>query len=88
MQAASKRLLKPNKYRYWTTVENQKEFLLQVAKKLNITKFDDWYSVQLKDVTKHGGYRLLALFQNSIPKMVQSVFPEFKWTFHKFHTVS
>lgn len=87
MQTSTKNLLKPNKYRYWSKVENQKEFLLQVAKKLNINKLDDWYNVQLKDVMKHGGYRVLAIFQNSIPKMVENVFPEFKWKFHRFRTV-
>jgi hypothetical protein len=36
---------------YWKELQNQRAVMGQIAKKLNVKVFEDWYSVSVKDVS-------------------------------------
>jgi hypothetical protein len=45
-------------YGYWMDVANQRLFFDDLAKKLNITKPEDWYSISSRTVKQNGGHFL------------------------------
>lgn len=73
---------------FWQFVENRKEFLLDVEKKLGIQKPEDWYEVKSSKVLHLGGSGLLNYFDHSISKAVTSIFPQYNlkaWKFKNNH---
>jgi hypothetical protein len=48
------------------SMDNQRSFLEQFAKKNNITKLDDWYSITNRDVLEAGGNSLLHIYKGSL----------------------
>lgn len=49
---------------------------------------DDWYKINSEDIHTHGGGSLLvAYYQSSPSKALQSVFPEHNWVSWKFQHV-
>jgi len=62
--------------RYWDSLENQRNFLQQLAAKLDIKKPGDWAKVSYKDMNKHGGRALLAKHGNSLLRTLQAAWPE------------
>lgn len=63
----------PNKH--WQDKSNQRAFLLQLAKELEIMKMSDWGRVNMKTVIEHGGSSLLGMYGSSLYRTLQSVFP-------------
>jgi hypothetical protein len=55
-----------------------------LAKKLHITKIEDWYKVTADDFVKNGGKTLLNHAQGSPSKLIASVFTGHKWEIWKF----
>lgn len=53
-----------NKSKLWNTKENQKRFLDEVAKKLQLKKPNDWGKVTVRQVNKMGGGTLLTTYFN------------------------
>lgn len=60
---------------YWEEKENQKQFLLAIAKKLNLTKPSDWGRVKNTDIKELGGGTLINRNSGSLFRMLQNVFP-------------
>lgn len=71
---------------HWINENNQRYFLLQFAKKLNITSPDQWGKVTARmvlnstsgiiyEIKEHGGSSLLQRFEGSPSKLFQAVFP-------------
>jgi hypothetical protein len=59
------------------TLEDQREFLKELAVKLKLNSFEDWYHVSLSKIQKNGGAPMLVKYTNSIANMLQTVFPEY-----------
>jgi hypothetical protein len=66
---------------YWQNIDNQRSFMDNLAKKLNIllepnnvftkvdmTSPDDWYSMNEKTLREHGGRGLLQYYRGSVLK--------------------
>ncbi len=61
----------------WDEPASQRAFMDNLAKKLNITNLDGWYTVQAKTIEQHGGYGLLHKYSNSPRKLITTVYPEY-----------
>lgn len=84
-------------HNFWDDVNNQRKFMNWVGKEINIKQLDDWYKVTsyvfdkfykklicLKDVIKLGGSRLLSLYNDSISKLLSTIYPQHEWLPWKF----
>lgn len=56
------------------SVEKQKEFLDEIAKKFGVNKPSDWGRVLNRDIQLHGGYSILQNY-GSIRKALLHLFP-------------
>ncbi len=63
---------------YWDSLPNQRTFLDDIAKKLNIKSESDWYQVRRNTLFEHGACGLLVhKYGGSRIKMLQTVYPEY-----------
>ncbi len=62
---------------YWKNISNQRDFLNELAKKLNITEASGWYTVTKEVLRQHGGSGLLQTYNNSPSKLLTTLFPEY-----------
>jgi hypothetical protein len=53
---------------FWSDSVNRKGFMDQLAMKLNVQQFSDWYNIKQSDVIKHGGKGLLKYYGGSLSK--------------------
>jgi hypothetical protein len=72
---------------FWNNMENQKQTMAYVAKQLNIKDLNEWYGVTVSQVEKIAGSGLLNVYNNSLIKLLQSVYPEHPWQVWKFAQV-
>jgi len=75
---------------YWKNVENQKLFLEELARKLNIGKDEKekWYDVDSEVVGKEGGATLLShYYGGSMHALLKSVYPGYGWEPWRFRHV-
>jgi len=73
---------------HWNDRKNQREFLDEFFKTLNLKSWEDWYGVTVEQVQTHGGSGLLANYNNSLKKVLLAVYPEHDWQMHRFFRVS
>eukprot|EP01118_Nematostelium_gracile_P012865 TRINITY_DN4772_c0_g1_i7.p2 TRINITY_DN4772_c0_g1~~TRINITY_DN4772_c0_g1_i7.p2 ORF type:complete len:225 (+),score=35.19 TRINITY_DN4772_c0_g1_i7:705-1379(+) len=71
----------------WDDIELQREFIVDLAKELKITKMEDWYSVTTIQIHNHGGASLLKHYRSSPSNMLTSLFPQHKWDLLLFDQV-
>jgi len=64
---------------YWESITNQRNFLEEIAKNLNITQLDDWYRVTQTDLKKRGGSALLKRYGYSVRKILLELYPDHNW---------
>ena len=82
---------------YWGDVENQQKFVEWAGKELKIKEISDWYKVSNKvmfvfvamsngfqELQDLGGNGLLSYYDNSLFKLLTSVFPTHLWLPWKF----
>ncbi len=62
---------------YWTSVSNQRTFMDNLAKKLNIKDHEGWFKVSNAVVAENGGNSLLVKFKGSFSKILQHVYPQY-----------
>jgi hypothetical protein len=49
-------------------IENQREFLVDLAKQFGIKQYEDWYSISKTKVINAGGLGLLKNYNGSLPQ--------------------
>lgn len=64
---------------FWKTLENQKKYIEWLSSQLNILKLEDWYRVTYNMIIENSGRGLLHHYNNSIIKMLQSIYPHYDW---------
>jgi hypothetical protein len=64
---------------YWNNLQNQKKYLEWFVKQQNIQKMEDWYKLQITDLKKNGAKGLLAKYNNSLYKLLSTIYPEYDW---------
>eukprot|EP01118_Nematostelium_gracile_P007178 TRINITY_DN2324_c0_g1_i1.p1 TRINITY_DN2324_c0_g1~~TRINITY_DN2324_c0_g1_i1.p1 ORF type:complete len:335 (-),score=63.47 TRINITY_DN2324_c0_g1_i1:40-1044(-) len=72
---------------FWDNVQNIKDFVgVYLAKELNITKMEDWYTVKATQIHERGGAGLLrGRYGDSPAKMITSILSEHQWDITKFN---
>eukprot|EP01027_Heterolobosea_sp_BB2_P012233 GEZU01017744.1.p1 GENE.GEZU01017744.1~~GEZU01017744.1.p1 ORF type:complete len:473 (-),score=59.32 GEZU01017744.1:360-1778(-) len=64
----------------WKDVKAHRQFFDEISKRLNITQFEDWYRVRLKDVYALGGASLLKnYYSSSLSAALAAAYPEHEW---------
>jgi hypothetical protein len=53
---------------HWKDPKNQRAFLEEIRKKLNVDDMEKWYSVPVTKVLQNGGYGMLFRHRYSLPK--------------------
>lgn len=72
----------------WNTVHNHREMMDHVAERLGIETQEDWYGVSGRQVAAVGAGGLLSLhFSSSLPKALQTLYPEYDWKPFLFSSV-
>eukprot|EP01114_Cavostelium_apophysatum_P005575 TRINITY_DN16765_c0_g1_i1.p1 TRINITY_DN16765_c0_g1~~TRINITY_DN16765_c0_g1_i1.p1 ORF type:complete len:534 (-),score=82.26 TRINITY_DN16765_c0_g1_i1:2-1603(-) len=67
---------------YWSYPQNQKKFFDELARKLNFTKWEDWYRITRRDVvSEEGGAAILKRHGHSHRKALMIIYPEHAWNF-------
>ena len=84
---------------HWSSMANQRAFMDDLARRLGFPfvkdstrkeidepkyEMDGWYAVSNQTVIDHGGARLLALYDDSLAKLLASVYPEHQWSLWRF----
>eukprot|EP01114_Cavostelium_apophysatum_P010240 TRINITY_DN23747_c0_g1_i1.p1 TRINITY_DN23747_c0_g1~~TRINITY_DN23747_c0_g1_i1.p1 ORF type:complete len:212 (-),score=32.79 TRINITY_DN23747_c0_g1_i1:90-725(-) len=64
---------------YWQNIKNQRQFMDELALKLDIKQPSDWGCVQQKTVNESYGSGLLSEYGNSLPRLLKGVYPEIDW---------
>ena len=76
---------------YFSSLENQKEFMDNLFSQLNLNSFDDWLQITRKKLVKNGAKSLLQVYYNNDMKSILlSIYPNYPWNFDshdiKIHT--
>lgn len=71
---------------YWASLENQRAFLEDLAKKIGLKENDmsGWYKVTNKVVFDNGGHGLLDQYDGNLPRLLQAVYPDYSFDSWKF----
>jgi len=79
---------------HWTSIENQKLFMDELAKKLGINlegkevelakEMEKWYKVSSRQLISNGGKAIFAHHKNSLFEILRSVYPIYQWDPLKF----
>ncbi len=62
---------------HWDTISNQRTFLENLARKLNIKDHEGWYRITKTALRQYGGSTLLKGYGNIPSRLLASVFPEY-----------
>ena len=71
---------------HWNSIENQREFLLGLAKQWGMKEGDmeAWYKVSYRSLLDNGGSGLLRRYNDSTSALISAAFPEYNWEPMKF----
>lgn len=61
---------------HWDSLENQRRFMDDVAKRLQVEKLSDWRKVTTPQLEAQGGGSLLRRYKGSFLALLQAVYPE------------
>ncbi len=65
---------------YWNNFDNHKAFLDDLARKLNITTPQGWFSIRNPTLIERGGGGLLRKYNGSLSRLLSTVYPEYRQT--------
>ena len=66
-------------FRYWKSLENQKEFMMNLFQKYNLNTPRDWIKLRISYIISNGGVGLLRYHNWKLPTLLQSIFPDIEW---------
>jgi hypothetical protein len=58
---------------YLQDASHQKQFLSQIAKKIGVKNYEDWYNVTVQNVLDHGGSPLMQRYNKSLRQGIDSI---------------
>ena len=67
--------------KYWTLIENQREFMDELYKKFELNHLEDWAEIAIRKVMKNGGKSIVQFYNNNFKLLLQSVYPNYPWKF-------
>eukprot|EP01114_Cavostelium_apophysatum_P007788 TRINITY_DN1996_c0_g2_i2.p1 TRINITY_DN1996_c0_g2~~TRINITY_DN1996_c0_g2_i2.p1 ORF type:complete len:562 (-),score=122.96 TRINITY_DN1996_c0_g2_i2:5-1690(-) len=66
--------------------EDRKKLMDMIALELKLNRWEDWYQVRPYQILQiNGGHGLLSAFDNSMSKLLMSVYPEHSWQSWRFY---
>ncbi len=63
---------------HWDDVSNQLAFMNDLAKKLSITDTEGWFGITWATLRENEGSGLLKKYNNSLPKLLGTVYPYYQ----------
>ncbi len=63
----------------WDNISYQRDFMDDLAKKLNITQPSRWYTLTSSVLKQNNGSTLLKKYAGSISKLLTTVYPEYPY---------
>ena len=71
-----------SKFDYFSDIENQRKFMNDLFKKLNLKSMDDWVNVNRKTIQKNGGKILLKwYYKDDMQKLYSNIYPNYHFNF-------
>lgn len=67
----------------WNSVQNQRNFLEEIARKYEINSPHEWAKVSSNIIKERGGNAILLRHQGSLFKALQTIFPGYNSTIKK-----
>lgn len=71
---------------HWDSLENQKCFVDWFYKETGMKGMEEWYGPVALNFAEKGGGGMLHRYSGSMPRLLQTVYPEHSWSFNKFST--
>eukprot|EP01114_Cavostelium_apophysatum_P016893 TRINITY_DN4898_c1_g1_i1.p1 TRINITY_DN4898_c1_g1~~TRINITY_DN4898_c1_g1_i1.p1 ORF type:complete len:482 (+),score=101.22 TRINITY_DN4898_c1_g1_i1:85-1530(+) len=71
----------------WQNSVYCKQFFEILFKRLNFTKWEDWYTINRRVIHQHGGAQLLRYYRDSHVSALLALFPEHPWKIWRFDSV-
>jgi very-short-patch-repair endonuclease len=69
---------------YWTSIENQKKYLVWLGKLLKIENQDDWYKLTGRKIIDNYGSGMFGRYNNNLYEMINTVFDDKVWEQTRF----
>lgn len=74
---------------YWEDDKNKIEYLKWFENELNITSEKDWYKISINQFKARNGNTLISTyFRGSVVKVVEFLYPKYKFDWNKFYRIS
>ena len=74
---------------YFEKKENQQKYMDNLFKKLKLKSIEDWKNISTNQIIQNGGQNLLIYhYYNNIPFFLQSIYPNYPWTFDEFSLIN
>ena len=74
-----KLLLKFKSHHYFQSIENQREFMDYLFKKLKLKSFDNWVKISRAKLQEKGGFSLLSQYNNNMKNILTIIYPNYPW---------
>ena len=71
--------LKFKSHYYFTSIENQREFMDYLFKKFKLKSFDDWVKISRTKIQRSGAQGLLSQYNNNMKTLFSSIYPNYPW---------
>ena len=68
---------------YWSSLDNQREFVNELFKKFKLSSLEDWHKVKAHQITDEGGKTLLNKYGN-LYKCLKKIYPDYSWDVFRF----
>ena len=69
------------KQRYWSKLENRRDFVVELYSKLNLNSLEDWKNVTYKTIQNYGGRSALSHTHNNLKNLLIECFPNYPFQF-------
>jgi hypothetical protein len=66
---------------YWNSLENQKQFMKWLEKKLHISNVKEWYRISMGDITRFSSRSLVDNY--SLAHLLSTIYPNHAWNLEK-----
>ena len=65
---------------FFSSIDNQRQFLDDLFITLHLTSLDDWLTVSSNKIIQHGGKKLIEEYNNDRVEMMKSIYPSHRWS--------
>ena len=66
---------------YFNDIDNQREFMDKLSKKLKLKSLEKWMNIKKKKIIEEGGKGLILYYSNDWKSLLLSIYPNYPWPF-------